>query len=1119
MATMHGDLRAHLLGQTRIVVDGRAITEDAWHRRASRSLFLLLLSAPGHRLHRERAIDLLWPDLAPAVAGNALAKALHGLRRTLEPDLLDGPGSTFVAGDGETIVLRASVDTWVDVDAFEAAAALALATPPAARRARLREAVSLYGGEFLRDEPPGEWLLARREALHRTWSAAALALAEQDLAAGEPAATLPTLQELLDADPIDEAAHRALMRAFAAAGRQGDALRQYRRCTEAIGRELGLMPDEATQALAAAIAPASPVAFPAPSATPFARRTNLPALPTPLVGREHDIAEIQALLWRRDVRLVTVLGPGGVGKTCLAIVGAAGMVDDFPDGVWFVDLSPLRDATLILPTIVRALGLQNDGRQPLPDFVRDILGDRRLLLVLDNVEHLPAGTVVAWLLAQAAGVHILATGREPLRLRGEHEFVLSPLAVVEAEAAVSARAVAHTSAAQLFVERARAVRRDFTMTDANAAAVAEICRRLDGLPLAIELAAARCRELSTEALLARLAQPFAVLTSGTRDLPERQRTLRATVAWSYDLLPVDEQAVFRRLAVFVGGCALDAVGAIRAEAIDPSPDPESSDLELVAALVDKSLLRWEADGLTRLRMLETLRDFGLERLAEAGELAAAQDAHARHFLALAEVAAPELTGAGQAAWLDRLDLEYGNLRAAIRWMLVHHPVAALRLGAAIWPFWQIRGHLAEGEMWLRDALAQSVTASPAERTGALIGLGVLTRLLGDVTRAIAAFDAALALCRKVGDRRGEAEALDHLGRTAYEAGDYNRAVAHCGAALALAQLLGEKALVARALRNLAAVALWRGDFADAASLHADALALLREVGAPRELSSVLDHMGILAQHVGEHARAIALFEESLKNSRALGDMRSVAVSLINLGRASLIQGDAARAAAVGLESLQVMRQVGNVRGAAYALTILAEAEWALGNETRAAALLPEVFSLVRQVGDKAGLTDCLEYVAGIAVIQGDAVPASRLLGAAEASQERHGAVRPSHNQAAYDRHLAAVRAALDGPTLAAAWAAGRALTLDQALAEVTFVVTSLAARGQHPGRARGQAGASRREIEVLRLLADGRVDREIAATLAVSPRTVTTHVSAILARLGAATRAAAVATALRHNLI
>ncbi|MDQ4077920.1 MAG: tetratricopeptide repeat protein [Chloroflexota bacterium] len=750
------------------------------------------------------------------------------------------------------------------------------------------------------------------------------------------------------------------------------------------------------------VVPGLPADFP-PLQSLGARPHNLPLLPTPLIGRQQELTALVELLEREMVRLVTVTGPGGMGKTRISLQVAAELLDDFPDGVFFVDLAPISDPALVIPTIAHTLHLQESGVEPLTEILKGYLRDKALLLVLDNFEQVvESAPLVAELLAACPTVEVLATSREPLQIRGEQTFPLPPLALPELTHSSPASeervaSLAQVPAVALFVQRAQAVKPSFVLTPDNVDAVAEICRWLDGLPLAIELAAARIKLFAPQALLARFVKAAGgtlhLLTGGARDLPARHQTLRDTIAWSYHLLAPSEQALFRRLGVFVGGATFEAVEAVCNQAGDLEVDA----LDGLASLLDKSLLqqREQADGEPHFFLLRTIQAYALEQLEASGESQALRQAHAHYYLALSEEAEPHLTGAEQASWLERLELEHDNLRTALRWSEESGDAElGLRLAGALWRFWMTRGYLSEGRAWLERVLSNQ----PAEQT---------------VTRA---------------------KALHGLGTLAIAQSDYEVARAHLEESLMIRRMLGDKYGIAVSLNNLGLVALEQGDPSAARPLYEESLALSHELGDREGVAMTLHNVGVVTYAQGDILGARALYEESLALQRQLGNQYGVANSLNNLGLISWEQGRLAEARVLLEECLTISRALGNKPSMAVTLHILGTIAGDQGDYDRARFLLEESLALRQEMGDKHGLADSLEGFAQLMVATGKPQRGVRLCGAAEIIRETIGAPPQEAERVHHERYVAVARAQLDESTFATLWTEGRAMTLEQAIA-------------------------------------------------------------------------------------
>jgi predicted ATPase/DNA-binding XRE family transcriptional regulator len=647
---------------------------------------------------------------------------------------------------------------------------------------------------------------------------------------------------------------------------------------------------------------------------------DLPKPPTLLIGRDHEVTSVARLLHREEVRLLTLTGPGGVGKTRLALEVAERSREAFTDGVVFVPLAPLRDAALLPSVLAETLGIKEVAGQALPETLMQRLQDRQMLLGLDNFEHLlTAAPVVGELVGRCTQLTVLVTSRAPLHLSGEHQFPVPPLPLPDVATQSPARVLEQsTPAMELFRQRAQAVMPNFELTTTNAATVARICRRLDGLPLAIELAAARVKLFPPQALLARLDRGLHLLAGGARDLPERQQTLRDTVAWSYDLLKPAEQALFRRLAVFAGGCTLEAVEDVCGS--EAEEQVESSVLEALASLVDNSLLVslsgsstfQEEDEEPRFTMLETIREYALERLEASGEVEEAQRKHAHYYLALAEAAQPQASGRWneEGEWwskFTRIEREHDNLRAAMGWAIrIREVETGARLAIALWGFWLERGYLSDGRRWMETLLApdrvedqsgETPHALPARTKAYLLhAAGVLASVQGDYDHAAALHEEAMSVHREMGHNKGVSMSLRALGIVAYERGDYERAVRLHEQSLALAREFDTTFGVAWSLRALAAAVREQGDLSRARMLLEESLALSRGEEHAWNIAHALASLGRLECEVGEHAQASRLYEESLELARRMGVNHTILPCLEGLARVAVAQGGMERAA-------------------------------------------------------------------------------------------------------------------------------------------------------------------------------------------------------------------------------
>ena len=804
----------------------------------------------------------------------------------------------------------------------------------------------------------------------------------------------------------------------------------------------------------------------------------LPASLTSLLGREKETVSLGQLLRSSEVRLVTITGPGGVGKTSLALQVAYDLQDAFVDGVFFISLAAISDSTLIIPTIAHTLGVIESPNRLLLDSLKEFLRDRQVLLMLDNFEQImSAAPLLSELLSACTGLRMLATSREALHLRGEQEFPLSPLALPDQS---SVEVLLHYSGIALFVQRAQAIQPEFKLTTDNATSVAEICARLDGLPLAIELAAARIKLLPPQAMLVRLQESsLGLLTSGAHDLPARQQTLRSAIQWSYDLLNGDEQRTFRRLSVFVGGCTLQAA----LSAIEPT-----TSLDTLDSLVNKSLLRQiETDAEPRLTMLETIREFGLEQLTHTHELESTRRAHAEYYLSFAEDAERQLTGADQKNWLRRLEREQDNLRAALHWAIEHQEgELAQRMAGALQMFWLNRGYWSEGRRWLEESLAMDSDAAlaPVVRAKTLYGAGALTRFQGDFARARMLLEQSLTLYRPLADKTGVLMALVELTRITAFQDDQTAKVSFLSEAASLLETLPDTVMKAYAYTELA--------------------------------TTMLDINVSPIQYPPEVPRYMA---ESVRINRTLNNPAGLALALARQGSGALFTGDFTLMASQLDEAERLALELGDERILSRLAGLHMLLDMRKGDLTAARRRLQDTFQQGANRGDHQ-LPSWLPMLAVVLHRQGLDVWSARIFGLADSLNVTYH-TRGVGMAEAFRRFLgigdihAELRAQLGDEAFAREFAAGKRLTLD----DLRTIPHPPEPDSAAQAISASETSLTAREIEVLRLLVQDLSNPQIAERLVVSRRTVDAHLRSIYDKLDVKSRDAAIRVARERRLI
>lgn len=1039
-------VRIHLLGEFRVCVGSSTIDHTSWRLRKVRALVKLLALAPRNRLHREQVLEVLWPDLAPEAAVNNLHQAAHIARRAIAFASQAGVDGYFRLRD-QVLALHESRQLWVDVDAFDSAAAAALSGTDVVSYER---ALSLYTGELLPDDRYEEWTVEPRRTLQQQYLTLLLRVAPLYEQAGDVPGAIKALNKVVFQEPAHEDARTRLMRLYAQIGDQQAAVRQYHSLKTAL-EALDATPDPSTVTMARQIqSDRKPRGTRSPDSwgnfDGSSTSGNLPHSLDSFVGRKRELTELRGVL--RRGRLLTLTGPGGSGKTRLALELARASAADYTDGVWWVDLQGLRDASLLPSVIASGLGVREEPARPVEVTLTGKLRHRNCLVILDNCEHLlgACSALVETLLRACPRLSVLATTRERLKVQGETRWPVLPLSVPPRGTRVSITTIGGYDAAALFIARGRSVKPHFALTAENAGIVAEICQRLDGLPLAIELAAGGMHSLSARQIWEKLDKRFQNAVIPGTSLP-RYRTLAEAFGCSYVLLSEKERMVFDRLSVFEGGLSLDA-----AEGICTGSGIEQVELlDLLSELVEKSLVVLEETphGTGRYRLLEPLREFARQKLMESEAEDEACRRHRDWFLRLAEGTSPNPGTPNWVVWLDERERERGNLRAALRWSLASADLeSCLRLAVALAPFWLERGYWAEGREALEATLSLSGDTSQALRARALHQAATLANYTGDYAAASDHAGSSRRLYCRLGDKSGEMESLFRMAWTSRwqeERLDVSRQ--YFEEAMIVARELGSTGGIARALHGLGDLAWRRGDFENASALLGDALAIARASGDRVLLAELLNELGECELDQGHFEPARRLIEDGLRIYQEIGSKLGIASSLRDLGLLARAEGDNVTARSLIERAICAYREMGDGRQLPYALSTLAMVAMKEGAFTEACSLVNESLEICRAPNVVRGLRVTLRALAGLATAVGRPEDAAHLYGAERRLRERTQLHLSASEQIAHEEDLDTLRKELGEGGLHAAETSGAAIPLERIMEYATSVAQGLAIRG------------------------------------------------------------------------
>ncbi len=1056
MDQLASPFKLYLLGAPRLEYNGTPVVID--RRKAVALLAYLALTRQTHL--RDAIACLLWPDSGQRSARANLRHTLFVLKQALGDDLL--------TMSRESVALQAKATLWVDVLHFQTllTACRSHGHPPDAScpdcLPLLTKAVALPVEQFmagfsLTDCPAfDDWQRTQRQQLLQTLSDALDRLIGHFSQKGEYKAAIEHAQQRLALDTFDEASHRQLMQLYGWSGQQGLALRQFEQCTAILTEELDIPPSaetvnllreiqsaqaatrkEALGVVDAHLQQATVAEIPPPAEIP---RHNLPVrLPT-LIGRDHDLRALQKLVQRKEVNLVTLIGPGGVGKTQLSFCLASTLLDHFPDGVFIISLAMLREPEQMVFTLAQTWNLQYQNHQPLLEIVQGHLRDKQMLLVLDSFDHLMASApLLSELLANCKHLCMVVTSRELLNIRVEHVYTVSPLSLPKLRQSPSIDEIASSAAVQLFVQRAQAITSKFALDDTNATAIAAICIHLDGLPLAIELVVAWIRLLSPQTLRQRLlgpdATPFKLLRGGARDAPLRHHALKDTIGWSYELLPRTEQQLFCLLGVFVGGCTLEAVEyAVERLGVTTF----DSVLDGLASLENKSLIQQtvQANGESRFSMLEMIREFALDQFQANDAFDLTMCAYADTYAAFAEIAIPALAGPDHRTWIQRLNADHNNCQAALDWAISHqHTELATRLAGALWGYWLERGYYREGRRFLEMVLHLTGSSKrTAGRATLLMGFGALCRTQGDMDAARSALEEAVSICRELNDELMLATAVERLvvGCTL----DFNLSQIDqlCTEAFDLYKKANNQLGAIRISQQFGMQNYYNGDYAAAKAIFEEALTIYRSQQHEAETGQTLCNLGRVLFQQQKFPEAKQCFTQALAKAQERGDQRLSGQTLYFLGRLAYYHTDYQKAKSLLEESLRINRTIGT-RAAEIAFTLVYLGAIARdnGDMQTAKEMSNDALMLTYQEPHIYAISLILPFHASLALIQGEHSRAVQLIAAGQSLYRNLGIYLPPNDQLTFVQPLATARQRLPSNQFTEAWANGELMTVDEAV--------------------------------------------------------------------------------------